>query len=248
MDVVVFGLKNNMFNNIIGTENEVRRKRWLINVLKRIPKNSNILDAGAGEQQYKKFCKHLKYTSQDFAEYIPTNVKSGFQMNKWNYGKLDIISDISKIPVRSKYFDAVMCTEVFEHLPNPILAIKEFSRIIKDGGYLIITAPFCSLTHFAPYYFATGFSKYYYEKNLTENGFKIIEISPNGNYFDYLAQENRRLVEMMKKYTNLPFRLLFPILKIIEFVNLILLNLLSKHNSGSEEVLCFGYHVLAVKK
>ena len=31
---------------------------------------------------------------------------------------LDIISDITSIPVSDNTFDAVMCIEVFEHLPN----------------------------------------------------------------------------------------------------------------------------------
>jgi 2-polyprenyl-3-methyl-5-hydroxy-6-metoxy-1,4-benzoquinol methylase len=43
-----------------------------------------------------------------------------------------------------------MCVEVFEHLPEPIKAVEEFARLFKPGGYLILTAPFCSLTHFAP--------------------------------------------------------------------------------------------------
>ena len=36
--------------NIVGTQNESNRIKWLEKTLKKIPKNSKILDAGAGEQ------------------------------------------------------------------------------------------------------------------------------------------------------------------------------------------------------
>jgi ubiquinone/menaquinone biosynthesis C-methylase UbiE len=137
-----------------------------------------------------------------------------------------------------------MCTEVLEHLPNPIMAIKEFSRLLKPSGKLIITAPFCSLTHFSPYHFSTGFNKYFYEKHLDEFGFKIIEIQENGNFFEFIAQENRRLESIAYKYSNIRMKksvqkALIQILKCLEEC--------SKLDTGSKELLCFGYHVLAEK-
>ena len=67
-------------------------------------------------------------------------------------------------PVKNNEFDHILCIEVLEHLPNPTEAIYEFSRILNVGGTLILTAPFNSLTHYAPFYFYNGFSKYYYSK------------------------------------------------------------------------------------
>jgi SAM-dependent methyltransferase len=95
-----------------------------------------------------------------------------------------------------------MCIEVFEHLPEPIAAIKEFSRLLKPNGKLIITVPFASLTHFAPYHFYSGFNRYFFEHFLPLNNFEIIELSPNGNYFDYLAQELWRLPEIASRYAG----------------------------------------------
>ena len=82
-----------------------------------------------------------------------------------------------------------MCTEVLEHVPDPIAAIKEFNRLIKPGGYLLLTAPFVSITHFAPYHYASGLSRFFYEKYLPENYFRIEELEFNGNYFEYIAQK-----------------------------------------------------------
>ena len=150
----------------VGISNESTRERWLEKALKSIPENSRILDAGAGTQQYRKFCKHLDYVSQDFGEYDGQGDSAGLQMGEFDYGKLDIVSDITSIPEPDSSFDSIMCIEVLEHLPDPVQAIKEFSRLIKPKGHLILTAPFCSLTHFAPYHFSTGFNRYWYEKHL----------------------------------------------------------------------------------
>ncbi len=228
----------------VGTLNEITRLKWLEETLSKMPSGLRILDAGAGEQPFKKFCSHLNYVSQDFALYKPEELPEGLQMQKWDYGKLDIVSDIASIPENDLSFDAIMSTEVFEHIINPRDALKEFSRLLKKDGYLIITAPFCSLTHFAPYHFYTGFNKYFYENELKLNGFEIIEMTPNGNYFEYLAQEIRRLPSMAEKYSSVTLsdverNSLNDILK--------LLHSSSVKDKGSSDLLCFGYHILAKK-
>jgi ubiquinone/menaquinone biosynthesis C-methylase UbiE len=229
----------------VGSKNESTRVEWLTNTLKKIPNNARILDAGAGEQQFKPLCSHLTYVSQDFAQYKPADVKSGLQMDKWDYGTLDIVSDIATIPEPNASFDAVMCTEVFEHIINPRDAMKEFSRLLKKDGYLIITAPFCSLTHFAPYHFYSGFSTYFYEEELKQNNFEVVEITPNGNYFEYLAQEVRRIPDFTKKYSGVnldakEYKAIDDVLK--------LLRKSTDADTNSAEMLCFGYHILARKK
>ena len=138
-----------------------------------------------------------------------------------------------------------MCTEVLEHIPDPLGAIKEFSRLLKPGGYLLITAPFASLTHFAPYHFASGFSRFFYEKHLPENDFEITELQLNGNFFEYIAQENRRIKPVAAKYTGKKINIFQ---KIIIHLNLLVLQDLSKKDKGSSELLCYGIHVFARKK
>ncbi len=231
--------------NYCGLKNLKDRERWLEKTIKNIPKGESILDAGAGELQYKKYCQNLKYTSQDFGQYSGEG-DEGLQMGKWDNSKLDIISDITNIPVEKNTFDNIMCVEVLEHIPEPQLAIKEFSRILKHNGRLIMTAPFCSLTHFAPYYYANGYSKYFYEKFLKESGFSILEINYNGNYFEYLAQELHRIVKTANKYSKINMFMKFIIFCLI-FPLLIILNELSKKDKKSQEILCFGLHIIAIK-
>lgn len=228
----------------VGTTNEETRVQWIASALKKIPANLTLLDAGAGESQFKKYCSHLKYIAQDFAQYDGKG-DTGLQTGNWDNSKLDIVSDIAAIPLPDASVDAIMCTEVFEHIPDPVAAVKEFKRLLKPGGYLLITAPFASITHFAPYHFASGLSRFWYEKHLPDNNFVIDELMLNGNYFEYIAQENRRLKSMTLKYTGRKINILE---KIIIHLNLYILERISKRDKGSSELLCYGIHVFGRKK
>jgi ubiquinone/menaquinone biosynthesis C-methylase UbiE len=230
---------------VVGTTNEAARRDWLGETLKAIPAGWRILDAGAGEQQYRKFCGHLKYVSQDFAQYQPAADSRGMQMGSWDYGKLDLICDVTAIPEPDASFDAIMCTEVFEHIPDPVSAMREFARLLRPGGMLIVTAPVSSLTHFAPHYYANGFSRFYYEKHLGELGFDIVEMTPNGNYFEYLAQEIRRISQVSSRYAGI-----VPTAEEKGAMRQVLgfLQQASAKGAASAELLCFGCHVRAVRR
>lgn len=229
----------------VGINNEATREAWLEDALRIIPTGSRILDAGAGELQYKRFCAHLDYVSQDFAQYDGIGDASGLQMGSWDQSRLDIVCDITTIPEPDASFDAIMCIEVFEHLPDPLRALQEFSRLLKPGGHLILTAPFCSLTHFAPFHYYSGFNRYFYETNLPARGFEIINLCHNGNYIEYLAQEIRRVGLISKKYSGIKLNLLE---KVVVQLMLLVLARRTRRDAGSHELLCFGYHVSAVKK
>jgi len=228
-----------------GTQNKANRDAWLERTLARIPSGQRILNVGAGELQYKGFCAHLDYVSQDFAQYDGQGDGTGLQKGAWDRSQMDIVCDITSIPEPDASFDAVMCIEVLEHLPDPIRALHELTRLLKPGGTLIITAPFCSLTHYSPYFYQTGYSRCFYEYWLGELGFEIEDMQWNGNYFEYLAQELRRLPTVAKRYSTgrlkrgegLAIRVLLGVL-----------DRLSKSDRSSQELLAFGMHVRAVKR
>lgn len=229
----------------VGTRNEETRHLWVEKKLADVPPGWRILDAGAGEQRYRKSCSHLRYVSQDFAQYKPETVNSGLQMEKWEYGKLDIVCDITSIPEPDESFEAVLCLEVLEHVPDSAKALHELARLVRKGGRLIVSAPFCSLTHFAPYHFSTGFNRYFYEKHLPENGFQVIEVTCNGNYFDYLAQELRRVESVAGRYAgSKPNKLEQWTMKVL----LKMLQRFSNLDTGSKDLLCFGLQVVAEKR
>ena len=124
------------------------RTEWVTRQLQNLPRGSLLLDAGCGSQQFRVFCDHLNYKGQDFGQYVVDEKKmigaeerglgSG---SEYQYGELDYVGDIWDINETDASFDAILCTEVFEHIPHPIETVKEFSRLIKPGGTLILTAP-----------------------------------------------------------------------------------------------------------
>lgn len=235
--------------NKIVFSNDSIRERWVSDHLSKLSKGKSILDAGAGECRYKKHCGHLAYTAQDFGGYDGQGNSEGLQTETRDSTGIDILCDIVDMPVDDASFDAIMCIEVIEHLPKPIDAIKEFSRVLNNDGQLILTAPFNSLTHYAPHYYYNGFSKYWYERILAENGFEIVEMKMVGNYFQYLSGEVYRVINVARRYTSLPIFLLLPLMLPIQVLFLLVLKLVSKFDNGdkSSELLTTGIHIVAKK-
>lgn len=229
----------------VGTFNEPSRVAWIEQTLQNIPAGARLLDAGAGERQFERFCNHLNYVAQDFAQYDGQGNGAGLQTGGWDQSRLDIVSDIASIPEPDASFDAIMCTEVFEHIPHPAQAMAEFARLLRPGGYVLITAPFCSLTHFAPYHFYTGFSRYFYDHYLAQHNFELLDFQRNGNYFEYIAQELRRVPRVASQYGGERLRLHE---RLAARVLLGALQRFSAVGAGSDELLCFGCHVFARKR
>ena len=56
-----------------------------------------------------------------------------------------VLGDIEGMPFPDSEFDAVVCTEVLEHVPNPSRALEEIRRVLKPRGVLIGSVPARSL-------------------------------------------------------------------------------------------------------
>ena len=164
------------------------RQAWLREVLSALLQAARLLDAGAGELKNRKYCDHLQYISQDFCEYQGSggHPDEGLQTQGWDTSRIDLVSDITKIPAPDESFDDILCSEVLEHVPEPTHALDEFTRLLKPCGKLILTAPFGSNVHMAPYHFCTGFSKYWYQHHLEPRGFEIKALVANGDWYSLL--------------------------------------------------------------
>jgi ubiquinone/menaquinone biosynthesis C-methylase UbiE len=49
--------------------------------------------------------------------------------------------DIQKLAFRAESFDLITCNMVMEHVENPETAFREFHRVLKPGGTLIVHTP-----------------------------------------------------------------------------------------------------------
>lgn len=230
-----------MFRNL----NETNRQSWIQHTLGALPAGAKLLDAGAGELKNRRHCNHLEYLSQDFCQYEGARgggPVEGLQRQSWDTSRIDIVSDITAIPADDSSFDAILCSEVLEHVPEPTHALDEFARLLRPGGKLILTAPFSSSVHQAPYHFCTGFSKYWYEHHLPLRGFEIETLVPNGDWFALLRQEALRLGGLERKRGNWrwPLGYAFGLLGVAYFT--------IRGSSTAADLACMGWHCLAVKK
>ena len=144
---------------------------------KQIKNNSHfisgiVLDAGSGDgNRYKSFFKFEKYLTLDIRPDSGT----------------DIVGSVENIPFETGSIDSIISTQVLEHVKNPAKAVREFYRILKSGGYCLITAPQLNELHEEPHdYFR--FTKYGLEEIFSHAGFKIILMERRGGFWVANAQ------------------------------------------------------------
>jgi len=88
--------------------------------------------------------------------------------------KADFFYDGRHFPFDDNSFDNVLSTQVLEHVPNPMEILNEIARVLKPGGYVMISVPFTQEEHEVPYDFYR-FSSYAIADMFNNAGLKIIE-------------------------------------------------------------------------
>ena len=136
-----------------------------------------ILDAGGGSCPYKKFFSHASYESTDFEDIF----------DKSALHKHDFLCNLEHIPKGNDTYDAILNTQVLEHVPDPLAVLKEFHRVLKPRGKLFLTAPQGWGIHGAPYHFF-NFTNYGLQSLFEKAGFTVVFIRPRGGFFWYLSK------------------------------------------------------------
>lgn len=134
-----------------------------------------LLDIGCGNKPYANIINVL------VDEYIGCDIVQSSDQ------KVDIICDATKIPLPNASFDILMSTQVIEHIADHQLLINESYRILKPGGYLIISGPMYWPIHEEPYDFFR-FTKYGFRHLLTRAGYTVIEERTNGGKWALCGQ------------------------------------------------------------
>ena len=228
--------------------NDAARKRWIKATLEALPAGTSLLDVGAGECAYKPHCDHLDYLAQDIAEYDGKGDGKGLHTDQWDTSQLDFVCDLYDIP-EERTFDTVFCSEVLEHVVDPVRAVEKMARLVSPGGRMILTAPFNSITHFAPYHFCTGFSQYFYRHHLERLGFEVTELTANGGFFDVVDQELGRVSKVRRRFGAW---FADPVLMILTNLTRLWVRLVASGDGGrmargTAELQCFGWFVVARK-
>ena len=224
--------------------NETCRDIWVAKQASLLAPRTKVLDVGAGSCPYRRSFSHCDYKAHDFAK-----LEAGLLRGHEEYAEVDYISDICELPVEDASFDAVVCTEVLEHVPEPIRAVWEMGRVLRPGGKLILTAPLGSSLHQEPYHFYGGYTPHWYRKFLAEAGFTGITIEPNRGFFSLYGQECLRFAIVMAPLRGLS-RIPWLPLWLLGLPWCVLMPLVSKCLDGSavaQDGFTAGYHVTARK-
>ncbi|MEM3765497.1 MAG: class I SAM-dependent methyltransferase [Candidatus Bathyarchaeia archaeon] len=58
-----------------------------------------------------------------------------------HFPSVTALMDAHFLAFKDSVFDKIVCFEVLEHLDSPIKALKEFKRVLKTNGEIIISVP-----------------------------------------------------------------------------------------------------------
>ncbi len=130
--------------------------------------SETVLDLGSGRLINSEILKNYEVIYVDGARFDGVNLICDFS---------------SRIPLRSESISTILCSNVFEHLPEPQTCMNEIERILKPGGRCLILVPFIIKLHSEPFDFHR-YTKYAIARYCRQAGFvdvKIQEVGGNSN-------------------------------------------------------------------
>lgn len=138
--------------------------------------NGDVLDIGCGDKPYRSaFVNARSYVGID----RPSKADD-IRLNATDRQRaLDVGGCAESLPFSNASFDAVVSTQLIEHLAQPDLFFKESSRVLRQGGLLIITFPLFAPLHEEPYdYFR--YTEYSINNFCFDNGLQVTSIEKMG--------------------------------------------------------------------
>lgn len=197
-------------------------------------------------------CGRMPYRERILARagrYIGVDSPSTAKLYKGKV-KPDIFADATRIPLPDRSADTVLLFQVLEHLPDPQAALTEIERILKNGGYLILSTIQSYPVHDEPHDFYR-YTRYGLEHLVKKSGLKIVKQKPEGNVFVLIFQSfNVFLMLNLKKLTGssmmLPLAvLLLPLVLVLCIVSNFFAAILSVFDTSSKFPVV---HTLVAKK
>jgi SAM-dependent methyltransferase len=128
------------------------RSETIINALSKL-KPASVLDVGCAEGFYLREARMR--SKQTTGNFVGVDIARSYLEKASREIEADfILADSENLPIRDGVFEAVLCSEVLEHLAHPFRALDELARISQR--WLIVTTP----THTIPYYILKGFDPF----------------------------------------------------------------------------------------
>jgi SAM-dependent methyltransferase len=150
--------------------------RFLMAKAHQLAPGSRVADVGAGDAPYRELFRHVEYITIDW-ELSPHE----------GAGEADVVASAYSIPLAAESFDAMLLTQVLEHVADPLAVLAEQRRLLRPGGSLFLTVPLVWELHELPHdYFR--FTAPGLQSLLERAGYAQIEITPRNDCFSTLAQ------------------------------------------------------------
>ncbi|MFZ4057776.1 MAG: class I SAM-dependent methyltransferase [Ferruginibacter sp.] len=157
--------------------------------------NGHMLDLGCGNKPYENWYKQV------------TTSSVGCDIIQSDQNRVDVICLATELNFPDNTFDSVLCTQVLEHVFENQQLVKEAYRVLKPGGTIILTVPFCWQLHEEPYDFFR-ITKYGLANLFTEAGFEIDHIKANGGKWAATFQMLNNTVHSTFKYKTFRAKIL----------------------------------------
>jgi SAM-dependent methyltransferase len=159
-------ISNRTYLTIVMLENSLRLTKPYI--------KGRLLDVGCGHRPYEKtfFAGASEYIGCDYLS---------------DRSRPDVICSALDLTFPDNSFDTVVSTELLEHVPDPQLAFREMFRVVKPGGYVILSTPLYWPRHEVPY----DFFRYPYDGLLhlvKEAGLEVEKLYNRGRSYAFLGQ------------------------------------------------------------
>jgi SAM-dependent methyltransferase len=121
----------------------------------------DVLDVGCGRKPYQHLVSASRYVGVDIDSPVSREL-----------GAADIFYDGRKLPLADASFDAVLCSQVLEHVFTPDEFLREIHRVLRPGGVLLLATPFAWDEHEQPHDFAR-YASFGLRALLERNGFVV---------------------------------------------------------------------------
>ena len=173
--------------------------RYLLTTYKKELQNKNLLDLGCGSCPYRRSFEELNidYKGIDFKNYSPN---SSFESKEPEFYFDESYKENFKLPyIKNESYGIITAFQVLEHHENIDILFSEASRILKKGGYLILSFPFIWELHEEPNDFQR-LTHYKIQKYCSKYNLRIIEQTKRGGAISTVSQ----LINLSLFNTRLP--------------------------------------------
>lgn len=133
--------------------------------------SGDVLDFGGGEMPYRALARARSWRSVEYAPSLAGSDLNGIARRS-RLGRQHIYYDGRHIPLPDGSVDAVLATEVLEHVFNLEELLAELRRVLRPGGRLLATVPFAMYEHEIPHDFAR-YTSFALRQRLTAAGFEV---------------------------------------------------------------------------